>query len=77
MRGSQNDAPCLQVPKKCETNNSSSPRLCSLVDPRFGTLTPAGVALWGQHGGAALFQGGSHRTGEEAVPQQHRLPHAA
>lgn len=49
----------------------------SLADPCFGTLTPAGVALWRQHGGAALFQGGSHRPGEEAVPQQHRLPHAA
>lgn len=45
--------------------------------PVCGTLTLAGVALRRQHGGAALLQGGSHRAGEEAVPQQHSLPHAA
>ena len=38
-------------------------------------LTPAGVAVWGQHGGPALLTGGPHRAEEEAIQQQHRLLH--
>ena len=30
-------------------------------------LAPAGVAVWGQHGGPALLTGGPHRAEEEAI----------
>lgn len=36
-------------------------------------MPPPGVAVRGQHGGAALLPGGAHRAHQEALQQRHRL----
>lgn len=67
--------------RNLQTHQFSLVNVC--VDPLLSPLLMvlcgcvAGVAVWWQHGGPALLQGGSHRAQEEALQQQHWFLHQA
>lgn len=56
----------------CSSSNSPTTPLTE-VPSACHCLSCPGVAVWRQHGGPPLRQGGAHRAHQEALQQRHRL----
>lgn len=56
----------------CSSSNSLTTPLTE-VPSACHCLSCPGVAVWRQHGGPPLRQGGAHRAHQEALQQRHRL----
>lgn len=63
---------CVDMLSSCSSSNSLTTPLTE-VPSACHCLSCPGVAVWRQHGGPPLRQGGAHRAHQEALQQRHRL----